>query len=143
MEFIKYRGHRSKYIDYFYISDASNPINLLKLAVVVGKGDVLIKAIPVIQANFNFFRLCFAKCLVLARGQQYTFIICCYKQALSEAFYLLKTALFTGPYSSPSIPGLWTMVCPLSLPQGGLQAHIVQAYTRPVASYQDSYQGPS
>ena len=60
MEFIEYRGHSSKYIDYVYISDASKSINLLNPAV-VGQGDILIKATLVIQANFHFVAAIFCK----------------------------------------------------------------------------------
>ena len=60
MEFIKYRDHSSKYIDYFYISDASKTINLLNLAA-VGQSDILIKAKLVVQANFHFFAAIFCK----------------------------------------------------------------------------------
>ena len=60
MEFIKYRGHSSKYIDYVYISDVSKTINVLTLAV-GGQGKILIKAILMIQANFHFFAAVFCK----------------------------------------------------------------------------------
>ena len=60
LEFFKYRGHNSKCIDYFYILDVSKTINVLTLAV-VGQGNILIKAILVIQANFHFFAAVFCK----------------------------------------------------------------------------------